>query len=231
MRGIRLTTAVGAALIIAACGQPTGAAADAKPKTGGTASEVRVESVAEEPAAVDLAAARSGKYTTDPKHHHILFKYRHQGYSTSYVRWRDWTGELDWNAENPEASSIVVTINADKVDSGVDEFDGHLRGENFFNTASNPTIMFKSASLSRTGTNTGKMAGDLTIKGVTKPLTLDVTINKAAFEERGNMYKLGFSGKGVVNRSEFGMDYAIPFVSDEVTIIVEAEFLSPKASE
>ena len=228
MRGIVFATAAVSTLIIAACGQPSGAS-DASPKTATTPSEVRNEAVADEPAAVDFAAARSGKYTTDPKHHHLLFKYNHQGYSTSIVRWRDWTGELDWNAENPEASSIIVAINADKVDSGVDEFDGHLKGERFFDTPANPTVMFKSTSLSRTGPNTGKMAGDLTIKGVTKPLTLDVSINKAAFEERAGVYKLGFSGKGVVKRSEFGMDYAIPFVGDEVTIVVEAEFLSPKA--
>lgn len=240
MRGFLLSTA--AALALAACGQSgsePAEAATAAPASD-TAAEASTPSAATTAAAapdnaaaeaVDLSAAASGVYTTDAKHRHLIFNYGHQGYSVSYVRWRDWTGELNWNAEKPEESSIAVKINATEPDSGVDEFDDHLRGENFFDVANHPEITFNGTSLERTGDNTGRMTGDLTIKGVTKPVTLDVTINKAAFEERANAYKLGFSAKGEIIRSEFGLDYAVPFVDDKVNLIIEAEFLSPKAAE
>jgi polyisoprenoid-binding protein YceI len=71
------------------------------------------------------------------------------------------------------------------------------------------------------------MTGDLTILGETRPVTLDVTINKAAFEQRGNKHKLGFSAHGAIKRSDFGVSYAVPFVGDEVRIIIEAEFEKP----
>lgn len=182
-------------------------------------------------AAVDFKAAKSGAYAPDPNHRHILFSYAHQGYSTSYVRWRDWTGTLNWNAEKPEKSSVSITINAAKVDSGVDLFDEHLRGERFFDTANHPTITFASRSLKQTAPNAGVMTGDLTIKGVKKPVTLDVVLNKAAFEQRGNLYKLGISATGKVKRSDWGLDAAIPFVGDEVSIIIEAEFQQPAAAQ
>jgi polyisoprenoid-binding protein YceI len=187
----------------------------------------KAKAKAEAAAVADAKAAPSGEYRTDPTHRHILFSYDHQGYSVSWIRWREWTGELNWNAEAPEKSSVKVTIDAAKVDSGVDVFDEHLRGEKFFDTAKYPTITFVSTSNKSLGKNKGQMSGDLTIKGVTKPVTLDVTLNKAAFEQRGGAYKVGFSGKTRIKRSDFGLDVAVPFVGDLVTLTVEAEFMGP----
>lgn len=214
MRAIILS----AALATAAAALPAAAAAADKGKEPASAAA---------PAA-DPKAAPSGVYTPDAEHRHLLFSYNHQGYSTSFVRWRDWTGEIAWNADKPEKSSVAITIDATKVDSGVDIFDEHLRGEKFFDTAKHPTITFKSTSVKKTGPNKGTITGDLTIKGVTKPVTLDAAFNKAAFDQRGQAHKIGFSGKGVVKRSDWGLGAAVPFVGDEVTIIVEAEFLGPK---
>ena len=214
MRGI------GAGLVLAALAATAVASpVPAKEKSGAAA-----------PAAVaDPKAAPDGLYVTDPAHRTILFSYQHQGYSVPYVRWREWTGKLKWNATKPEQSFIQVDIDASKVDSGVDAFDGHLKGEKFFDVAKHPTITFVSTSLKQKGPNTGTVTGNLTIKGVTKPATLDVTLNKAALEQRGNVHKIGFSGKGVVKRSDWGLDAAVPFVSDEVTITVEAEFVEQTA--
>ncbi|NWG70677.1 MAG: YceI family protein [Parvularculaceae bacterium] len=178
-------------------------------------------------AKVDPSATPSGVYTPDPVHRHIYFSYLHQGYSASWVRWRDWTGELTWNAEQPDKSSVKVTIDAAKIDTGFDVFDGHMKGEKFFDVAQHPTITFASTSVKQKGANRGVIVGDLTIKGVTKPVTLDVTFNKGAFEERAKAPKLGFSGKAVLKRSDWGLDAAIPFVGDEVTVVIEAEFYGP----
>jgi len=203
------------AVVIAGCGQ----AANSQSSSTGEAGVETAPPMAFE--------AVSGEYKPDERHRYITFSYLHQGYSRPWVRWRSWDAVLDWDAENPEASSVSVTIDATSVDSGVDVFDGHLQGENFFDTANHPEITFESTSLSRSGGVTGTMTGDLTIKGITKPVTLDVTFNKGAFEERSNIYKLGFSAKTSVNRSDFDMTYLVPAISDQVDIVIEAEFVMP----
>lgn len=197
---------------VAACGQPVDGRASARSDAA----------VAES----NAFAAVSGEYTTDERHHYITFSYLHMGFSHPWLRWRDWEATLDWNAENPEQSSVEAVIDAESIDSGVDEFDGHLQGERFFDTAKHPEITFVSTKVERTGDNTGVITGDLTIKDITVPVSLDVTFNKADFDERSG-YKLGFSGKAVVKRSDFGMTYAIPIVSDEIEIVIEAEFVKP----
>jgi len=171
--------------------------------------------------------ATSGVYSVEPGHRYITFSYSHGGYSHPLLRWRAWEGELDWNAENPAASSVSVTIDASSIDTGVDEFDGHLQDDRFFDVANHPQITFVSTALEKTSDSTGTMIGDLTIKGITKPVELDVVFNKDGLDERQSLYKLGFSAKASVNRSEFGMGLAVPFVSDEVDIVIEAEFVMP----
>ena len=88
-----------------------------------------------------------------------------------------------------------------------------------------------STNVEKTGANTGKINGDLTIKGITKPVTLDVTFRKGAYEERGNVYKLGFSGKTEINRSEWGLGAYVPVVSDEVDIVIETEWTMAAPSD
>lgn len=181
-------------------------------------------SAAQSAEAPDLSAAPSGLYVTDPKHRYITFTYMHQGFARMYLRWRDWEGRLHWDAEDPAASSIEATIDADAIDSGVDEFDDHLRASMFFDTANHPAITFASRKVERTGPATGKIVGDLTIKGSTKPVTLDVTFNKAAAGRDGKS-RLGFSAKTMVKRSDFGVDAYVPFVDDEIEVIIEAELI------
>lgn len=217
------------ALALAACSKPADKET-AAPTESAAMTDAAPDSAAEgdEGAqAVDFAAARSGLYTVDPGHHQLLFNYLHQGYSLSWVRWSDWTSEINWNAEDPEASTVTVTVNVPGIDTGVPALDDHLKSAGFFDAENNPQITFSSTSLERTGPTTGKLAGDLTIKGVTRPVTLDVTINKAGFDERNNAYKLGFSAKGTLSRSEFGLGAYVPIVGDEINFIVEAEYLSP----
>ena len=198
---------LGAVFAIAACGQST---ADEKAEQTPAAASATI-------------AAPSGAYETDYKHRYITFTYDHQGFSTPFLRWRDWSGELNWNADDPAASSVSVVIDAESIDSGVDEFDGHLRGADFFDVENHPEITFTSTSVSKTGENTGMITGDLTIKGITKSVTLDTTLNKAATGGRTGD-KLGFSAKTTVKRSDFGVDAYVPHVGDDVTIIIETEW-------
>lgn len=174
-------------------------------------------------------AAVSGEYKTDYKHRYITFSYDHFGLSQPLLRWRDWDAVLDWNAENPVASSVSVTIDAASADSGVDEFDEHLRGAQFFDVENHPTITFVSTSLEKTGEDTGTITGDLTIKGHTKSITLNVQMNTAFYDERRKQHKIGFSATGLVKRSDFDVDLFAPNVSDEVALKIEAEFIKPDA--
>lgn len=207
---------VAAVLAVAACGQPSSGQAQS-----GDASDM-AESEFDAP---------SGEYKPDPNHRYITFSYLHQGYSRPVVRWDDWDATLDWDAENPENSSVSVTINANSMSSGVEVYDGHLKGEQFFDTENYPEITFESTEVVRAGEDRGTIMGDLTIKETTLPVTLDVKFNKAAFEERGGIYKIGFSAKTSVNRSEFGMDYAVPIVTDQVDINIQTEFVMPADSD
>jgi len=203
-----------AAFVIAACGQTANGQSE-------TAAPTNLTKDADQSA----FAAVSGDYVTEPNHRYISFSYLHQGFSRPQLRWRDWAATLHWNAENPENSSVEVVIDVASIDSGVDEFDERLRDEKFFDVVNYPEIKFVSTGISKIRDDAGKMAGDLTIKDVTKPVTLDVKFNKDAFDDRSGVYKLGFSGKATVKRSDFGVGLYVPYVGDDVDIVIEAEFV------
>lgn len=222
-----IMTAGLAALALAACSKPK--EATATPAAAATETPAATAPAAE--AAVDLSGAATGEYVTEAGHRYITFSYAHQGLSHPWLRWRDWNGALSWNAEDPAKSSITATVNTPSIDSGVDAFDAHLKSPDLFDVAKFPTATFKSTGIERTGPNTGRITGDLTIKDVTKPVTLDARINGARFQpDRADptkgKYKLGFSAKTALKRSDWNLGFAVPFVGDDVDIVIEAEFES-----
>ena len=235
MRRLLLLAAV-SSVALAACGKPEEAAAPAEPAASAEAvaadpapaPEAAVAEPAPAEAPFDVSMTVPGVYKTDTSHAYITFSYDHQGYSRPWLRWRSWTGDLNWNPSVPEQSSITAVIDAASIDSGVDKFDEHLRSADFFEVEKFPQITFNSTSVTIDGPATAKVAGDLTIKGVTKPVTLDVKINRAADDDFAKGYKLGFSGKTAVKRSDFGVDKYTPFVGDDVEVLLEAEFVLPK---
>jgi polyisoprenoid-binding protein YceI len=171
----------------------------------------------------DLADMPAGEYGLDKSHGYITFSYSHFGYSTPHIAFDSFDLNLTLDPQNPENSSVTVTIDATSVSSRVDNFDGHLNGANFFDTAKHPEITFQSTSMSKTGDGSYDVVGDLTIKGITKSVTLNARINKAANHPRRNTPIVGMSGVAKVNRSDWGLDRALPNVGDEVTIHVTAE--------
>ena len=110
------------------------------------------------------------------------------------------------------------------------KLENHLKNEDFFDVEEHPTMTFKSTGIEVTGEDTGKLTGDLTLLGVTKPVTLDVTFNKAGKRPMGDAYAAGFSAKGEVTRSDFGMDYGIPMIDDTVNLVIEVEIEREKPS-
>lgn len=185
---------------------------------------------ADEPA-VDLSVAPAGAYVADSAHHYLTATYTHLGLSHPHFIWRDWSADLAWDPKNLEKSTIKTTINAASVQTGSDVFDGHMKGANFFDAEQFPTITFVSNKIERTGPNTGKISGDLTVKGVTKPVTLDAHINGALFmpsreDPTTGVYRLGFSATTKIKRSDFGLSIGVPYVSDDVEIAIDTEFQS-----
>ncbi len=176
-------------------------------------------------AMAELAEVPSGKYEQDSDHAYISFTYSHLGFSTPHVGFSTFDVDLDLDAENPENSSVNVVIDTMSVESRVEEFNGHLQSSDFFDANNFPQATFESTAVKSTGDNTYDVQGDLTIKGVTKTVTLATTINKAAMHPMKRMPTVGISGETKINRSDFGLGRYVPNVGDEVTIYVTAELL------
>jgi len=174
----------------------------------------------------ELSDVPSGKYTLDSSHGYITFTYSHLGFSNPRVGFNRFDTELELDSSNPENSAVEVTIDASSIDSRVAEFNDHLNGSDFFNTAEYPTITFKSTKVEATGENTFDVTGNLTILGTTKPVTLATTINKAANHPMRNVPTVGLSASAKLMRSEWGLGAYVPAVSDEVELSIEVELMS-----
>jgi len=174
-------------------------------------------------AVADISDMPSGEYGLDTSHGYITFSYSHFGYSNPHVGFNSFDLTMNLDSADVENSSVEVVIDATSVDSRVEAFNGHLNGPNFFDTAKHPTITFESTSMKSTGDSTYDVVGDLTIKGITKSVTLTTTINKAANHPRSKKPIVGVDATTTVLRSEFDMARAVPNVSDEVTISISVE--------
>ncbi len=165
----------------------------------------------------------SGEYGLDKTHGYITITYSHLGFSNPHVGFDSFEVSLDADADDPENSNIEVLIDAASINSRVEVFNDHLNGENFFDTANHPEITFASTGITSSGENTFDITGDLTIKGITKPVTLNATINKAADHPMRGVPTIGVTAIAQVSRSEWGLAYAVPAVSDEVSIFIDVE--------
>ncbi|QMW21466.1 YceI family protein [Sandaracinobacteroides saxicola] len=172
----------------------------------------------------------SGVYGMDAAHSSLVWRVKHLGLSWYTARFAKMDGSVTLDAANPLNSKVNVTIDAASVKTEFPfpdqtDFDKKLTGEQVMNAAKFPTITFASTKLVSTGPNTGKMTGDLTFLGVTKPVTLDVTLNGAMDHPMMKVPVLGFSAKGSIKRSDFGQKMYLPAVGDTVELVIEAEFL------
>ena len=147
----------------------------------------------------------SGDYTIDPTHTRLGFSTRHAMVTTVRGQFKDFTGEAVVDTANPAASKVEVKIQAASVDTGVADRDGHLRSADFFDVETYPEITFVSTDVTRDGDDWA-ITGDLTIKGVTKPITLDFESTGSARDPFGNL-RIGFDGKAVLNRKHWGLTW------------------------
>lgn len=178
---------------------------------------------------VNPLAAPKGKYVLDPNHTLITFCIKHMGVSTYCGRFNKISGEASFNGAQPEKSTAKVTIDVASIDTPSDKLDGTLR-DDFFETAKFPTATFETTAITVADKASGQITGNLTLHGVTKPVTLKTTFNGGrAHPIRGN-YVLGFSAETTLKRADFGFpDVAWGiFVGDEVTLMISVEMLADK---
>ena len=162
-------------------------------------------------------------YVFEKGHTRILFNVNHIGYSNMPGMFREYDGTFSFDGENMENSKASMTIKTASVDMFHDGLNKHLRNADFFDVEKHPDITFVSNKVEKTGDKTAKVMGDLTMLGVTKPVTFEVTFNKAAPHPFSKKYTAGFSASATLDRTEFGMKYGVPAVGAQIQIRVEVE--------
>lgn len=178
---------------------------------------------AEPVAPKDLAAVPAGAYQLDPTHTSVVWRVSHLGLTNYTARFDKITGSLKVDPKAPEASFLAVSIDPTSVNTGLPNFDKKLATD-YFKAETAPKIDFQSGKVQVTGPDKAFVTGNLTFAGVTKPVTLEVTWNGGTFNRFAQAYVLGFSAKGKLKRSEFGLMQLQGMIGDEVELLIEAEF-------
>ena len=184
------------------------------------------DAVSSEPGEFDSIASNitPGKYVLEDTHAYLSFSYSHLGLSNPQIQFTDFDAELELDGNNMAQSAVSITIDAASIDTTVPALDEELRGADFFDVANNPYITFATTAYAETSDSTGRLTGDLTVLGVTRPVTLDVTINSASMNPLNRREMIGVSASGKINRSDYGLTAFAPAVGDELSLVVQAEF-------
>lgn len=172
----------------------------------------------------------SGEYRLDLKHGSLIWRVFHFGLSRYTARFDKFEATIHWDDKDVSKASVTAVIDPTSVDTNYPEpdqrdfnkdlaFDGK-----FFNAKKFPYIRFESTSIEKTGENTGKISGNLTMLGVVKPVVLEVTFNGGRRNPFDQKPTLGFSARATLKRSDWGMQIYVPIVADEVEIQFEGEF-------
>ncbi|AWN35236.1 YceI family protein [Methylobacterium radiodurans] len=176
----------------------------------------------------DPTQVRPGAYVLDPAHGKITWSLSHLGYSTYFGQITDVSGEATLDPKEPAKSRLSVTIRTDSVSGLNPKLDAHLKTPDFFDTQKFPTATFRATAVEPTGPTTARVVGDLTLKGVTKSVAFDATFNQAGISPVDKQYTVGFDGRAVIKRSDFGINAFLPILGDEVTLRLEGEFKATK---
>lgn len=182
-------------------------------------------------ALVFATAAHAETYMIEPSHTRAEYRVSHLGFSNMPGIFNDIKGKIEFDADKVNASVVEAIIRTDSVTMNNTVLDQKLKGRDFFNTQKYPVMVFKSTEIEKTGLDRGVMKGNLTLLGVTKPVTLKVKFNKKAWNKYQGVYAMGFTAWTSIRRSDFGMKYILPDVGDDVKIRLEVEALQAKPNE
>jgi polyisoprenoid-binding protein YceI len=173
-----------------------------------------------------LPATLTGTYTIDPTHSRVGFVARHAMVTKVRGSFNDFAGTGRLDSEDPAASRVELVIQAASIDTRNADRDAHLRSNDFFDMETHPDIRFTSTAVEALGADTYRVTGDLTIKGITKPVTVDFEFTGSATDPFGND-RVGFEGSTAVNRKDWGVTWNAPLeaggilVSEKVTLEFE----------
>ncbi|MBS0577542.1 MAG: polyisoprenoid-binding protein [Proteobacteria bacterium] len=175
------------------------------------------------------AIAAAVPYAIDPNHTQIQYTYTHMGFSHISGRLSGVEGDFLFDAQDPTRSQIQIHVPVSSISVGVPALDEELHSEMFFDVAKYPLATFKSTTVTRTDKDHLAVSGELTIHGVTKPATFEVTINKIGTHPMRGVPAVGVDATTTIKRSDFGVSKFVPGVSDEVVIHATMEAYAPKA--
>ncbi|MFB8349261.1 YceI family protein [Streptomyces niveus] len=195
-----------------------------KSETGSTATATEVN---------PELAALTGEYTIDPTHSSISFQVRHAMVTNVRGTFGKHEGTLSLDGSKPENSAASIDVEIDSIDTGAPDRDGHLRSADFFDVETFPKMTFRSTSAEQVGGDEYRITGDLTIKDVTKPLTIDLEFHGKATDPYGNE-RVGFEGGTTISRSDWGLTWNAALetggvvVSDKVKLLFDISAIKNK---
>lgn len=169
------------------------------------------------------AVAAPVTYTLDPGHTMVLFSWNHFGFSNPTANLGQVQGTLVYDEKDPSKATVEATLPLSGLDSFVPKLDEHLKSADFLDAAKYPTVTFKSTKVVPAGKGKLKVTGDLTVHGVTKPVTLDVSLNKIGPHPMMKVQTVGFDATATIKRSDFGVGAYVPNVSDDIKIRITTE--------
>ncbi|HYH21747.1 MAG TPA: YceI family protein [Azospirillum sp.] len=169
-------------------------------------------------------ALAADTYKIDPAHVSVVFKINHLGYSNLWGRFNAVSGSFVLDNDTPANAKVEVVIKTDSVDTNHAKRDDHLRSPDYLNAVEFPEMKFVSTKVEKTGDKTGKVHGNLTMLGVTKPVVLDAVLNGAGQHPfRKEVAMAGLSATTKIKRSDFGLTYSVPAIGDDLELFLEIE--------
>jgi len=166
--------------------------------------------------------AAEEKYTIDPMHSFIVWRVDHLGFSTQTGKWPA-NGLILLNNTDPSKSKVDVTIKINSLVTGIPELNKHLEESMFFDSTKYPTATFVGQKINLISKDTADVRGNLTLHGITKPVTLHVHLNKMGQNPVNDKMSVGFSADTAINRSDFGIKAFLPMVGDKVHLVIDVE--------
>jgi polyisoprenoid-binding protein YceI len=177
------------------------------------------------------ASAESVTYKIDPNHTVVLATWNHFGYSNPSANFGQASGTIVYDAAAPERSSVEVTLPMSGLDTFVPKLDEHLKSADFFDAAKYPAATFRSTAVKALGDGRLEVTGNLDLHGTSKPVVLDVKLNKSEPHPMGKAPAIGFDASTTIRRTEFGIDKYVPMVSDEIALRITTEAHAQKPAE
>ena len=182
---------------------------------------------AQTPANPNPSAVQPGAYKVEPSHTRVLFTVSHMGFTKWYGDFTGASGALTLDPKNPAAATLQVSLPIASVSTTNAKLDGELKAADWLDAGHFPLATFKSTVVTPKGTGMADVTGDMTLHGVTKPVTLHVTFNGAGVNPLDKAYTAGFEAHGTIKRSDFGVTKYVPLIGDTVELTLSGAFEKP----